>query len=582
MKFQLFKNDLYKDIPADDLKSQQRYKLYRTISVTAIFILISIFIQCHFLDISKEIYLFLAVTLLGTAVALVLNYVLLQKHRNVDIAYLITVFFLFFIVHVTTYFAGGIRNPGMMYLGTIILSVFMLLGNRTGWFFFAIAIVNLIFFYQLSQTTHISNILQGTDATAVDQDFVLTGILAILFLTAQIAYLESGKNVVVKTITQQRDELRQANSELKKLSLVASKADNAISITDAEGVIEWVNDGYCRLSGHKFDDLIGKSIGSLLTGVQTDHSELNNMMAELVKQQTYSGEMLKYHADGSTFWVQTTMTPIFDDDGEISQFILIESDITAKKDAQVKMEAYLRDLEKSHAELDQFAYVVSHDLKAPLRAIGQLTGMIEFEVGDTLPEDAQTNFTTIKGRVVRMEGLINGLLEYSRAHQSQSQEELVDIENLIKETIEFLGYRDECQCEIGEMPELMAEKIQMEQVFSNLIGNAVKYNDKDIKLLDIKAEKKDGEWLFSVKDNGPGIDQKYHEKVFQIFQTLQPRDQIESTGVGLSIVKKIISERGGKVWIESKEGMGSTFFFTWPEQARNINSHPFVNSVQAA
>ncbi|NNF01806.1 MAG: PAS domain-containing protein, partial [Bacteroidia bacterium] len=545
--------------------------------------LLMIFAQLQTLDINEGVYTFLAVTLLGTAFALLANYILVQRHKNLEIAYIVTVFFLFFIVHVTTYFAGGIRNPGMMYLGTIILSVFMLTGNRTGWFFFGLSIVNLIFFYQLSQSGVVSNILQGTDDTTVDQDFMLTGILAILFLTAQIAYLESGKNVVVKRITEQRDELRVANIELKKLSLVASKADNAISITDEKGVIEWVNDGYCRLTGHESKDVVGKSISKMLVGEKTDRVELNNMISELVSQSAYTGEMLKYHKDGSIFWVQITMTPIFNDYDEIERFIFIESDITAKKDAQFKMEAYLIDLEKSNAELDQFAYVVSHDLKAPLRAIGQLTGMIEMEVGDELPEDAQDNFTTIKGRVVRMEGLINGLLEYSRAHQAKQKEENVKVGELIKSTIEFLGFKDECKFEIAEnMPEMLAEKMQMEQIFSNLIGNAIKYNDKQNKTIVFNSEDQGDQYQFSVQDNGPGINPKYHDKIFQIFQTLQPRDKVESTGVGLAIVKKIITERGGKIWLDSEEGLGCTFYFTWPKVAVNTSQSPFEKTEEAA
>ena len=209
-------------------------------------------------------------------------------------------------------------------------------------------------------------------------------IFSILILAAQINYLESSKNIVIERITQSRNELREKNKELRKLSIVASKADNAIAITDGNGILEWVNEGFVRLTGYEFEEVSGKDSIQLFRGNDTDLVVISELTKAMTEKQNFTAEILKYHKKGNKFWTQVTMTPITSDDNKETKFIFIESDITTRKIAEEKMKEYLRNLEKSNAELDKFAYVVSHDLKAPLRAIGNLTGWIEEDVGDNI------------------------------------------------------------------------------------------------------------------------------------------------------------------------------------------------------
>jgi signal transduction histidine kinase len=252
--------------------------------------------------------------------------------------------------------------------------------------------------------------------------------------------------------------------------------------------------------------------------------------------------------------------------------------ITEQKDElelkNMQLGHYTKNLERKNSELDKFASIVSHDLKAPLRAIGNLTDWIEEDAGESLSGEVLTNFNHIKQRVKRMEDLINAILDYSRADRRVIQDEEVDVKQLVQESFDFIGSPKHVDLKINSiLPELHADRTRLNQVFSNLFSNAVRYSDKSNVIIQVSAARHGDDWLFSVKDNGPGIDPKYHDKVFVIFQTLQRRDDYESTGVGLAIVKKIIEDQGGKVWVESMPGQGADFKFIWPSRRKSAENN---------
>jgi len=564
----IFSNDYYHKIPSDDILSKQRYKLFIIFSAAGMFISLAVAIQTLFLLNHAGILLF---TLSSVFVVYGVNYLTLQHHERVKISYAITVLSTMIVLHVLTYYSGGIQNSGTFYFGSVILCAFMLLGNKAGKFVFLLSALNLVYFYIITEhTPWISNILVGDDESKIDQDFLITGILALLFIAAQCNSLEGNKNIVIRKITESRNELAEKNKELRKLSIVASKTENAVTITDHTGKTEWVNDGFTRLTGYTFEEVVGRNPGDLLYGEHTNKITIAEMNQKLDEKQSYSGELLKYRKDGSTLWMGLTITPIIEDNGKISKFIFIESDVTERKEAEEKMAAYLSDLEKTNKELDKFAWVVSHDLKAPLRAIGNLAGWIEEDAGEQFTPDVRQNFNIIKGRVSRMEDLINGLLDYSKAHRKRGDDVEVNVRELIKDTIDFIGAPSNTVVETGnKMPVLFTDKIKIQQIFSNLLNNAIKYNDKERIFIRVDMRETADMWEFSIEDNGPGIEPKYHEKVFVIFQTLNSRDNFESTGVGLAIVKKIIEEEGGKIWVESDKGRGSKFVFTWPKKKQD-------------
>lgn len=227
----------------------------------------------------------------------------------------------------------------------------------------------------------------------------------------------------------------------------------------------------------------------------------------------------------------------------------------------------VRDLRRSNKELQDFAYVAAHDLKAPLRGIGTLTDWIASDYADKFDEQGRQQLRMLKGRVARLSELIDGILHYSEIGRVASRTQPVDLNELVLEVIALLDPPKHVDVSVsGPLPVVVCEKIRVGQVFRNLIDNAVKYMDKAEGRIEILCEEQDGFWRFAISDNGPGIDRKYFEKIFQMFQTLAPRDERESTGIGLAIVKKIVELCGGSVWVESKVGEGTTFFFTLPKQ----------------
>ncbi|SNC74884.1 His Kinase A (phospho-acceptor) domain-containing protein [Hymenobacter gelipurpurascens] len=225
-------------------------------------------------------------------------------------------------------------------------------------------------------------------------------------------------------------------------------------------------------------------------------------------------------------------------------------------------------LERRNQELDQFAYVVSHDLKAPLRGIETASRWIEEDMGRELPEHIREFLLLMRTRVGRMENLISGILELARVGRTKQAEERVNVRELLQEILDSLAPPEGFKVELPSyLPTITTNRVQLQQVFSNLISNALKYHHQPEQgLIRIGCREERGQFMFSVQDNGPGISPEYHERIFVIFQTLTERDTLESTGVGLAIVKKIVERRGGTIRVESAEGQGATFLFTWPKE----------------
>jgi len=204
-------------------------------------------------------------------------------------------------------------------------------------------------------------------------------------------------------------------------------------------------------------------------------------------------------------------------------------------------------------------------LKAPLRAIGSLATWISTDYADKLDEEGKEQISLLIGRVKRMHGLIDAILEYSRVGRMREEMVEVDLNELVAEVIDMIAPPENIEIKVEDrLPSLLCEKTRFQQVFQNLLSNAIKYMDKPKGEIRIGCVEDGDYWKFSVADNGPGIERKHSDRIFQIFQTLSPRDESESTGVGLTIVKKIVQTCGGKIWVESEAGGGSTFFFTVP------------------
>jgi signal transduction histidine kinase len=223
-------------------------------------------------------------------------------------------------------------------------------------------------------------------------------------------------------------------------------------------------------------------------------------------------------------------------------------------------------LKRKNEELDQFAHIVSHDLKAPLRGIDNVVTWIEEDHNEELSPKIKEYIQLIRGRLIRAENLIKGILSYARVGREHPQREMVDLSQLMNDVQENLPVRPGITLMFpAKLPAVYTERIPLQQVLSNLIGNALKYHDKQIGKITITFSDQKSSYEFTVTDDGPGIAKHYFEKIFMIFQTLQERDVIESTGVGLAIVKKILDDRKQTIRVTSEPGQGASFMFTWPK-----------------
>jgi len=221
-------------------------------------------------------------------------------------------------------------------------------------------------------------------------------------------------------------------------------------------------------------------------------------------------------------------------------------------------------LEERNRELDQFAYVASHDLKAPLRAIANLSSWIQEDLADKLDDETRYNMNLLQSRVHRLENLINGLLVYSRIGRSVHESQSVSVGEMLTEIIDLLSPPVSCTIEVQQpMPILTTQLVPLQQIFNNLLGNAIKHGGKAATQIEISVRELDDYYEFTVADNGKGIDPQYHDRIFTIFETLDANDRQENTGIGLSIVKKAVENQGGKISVSSKLGLGTTFKFTW-------------------
>jgi light-regulated signal transduction histidine kinase (bacteriophytochrome) len=255
--------------------------------------------------------------------------------------------------------------------------------------------------------------------------------------------------------------------------------------------------------------------------------------------------------------------PIKNKAGKIVGLVGISRDITRLKQAEERQTQLLKELESANTELKDFAYIVYHDLKAPLRGIGSLAEWLLTDYKDKFDEDGKELLDLLMGRIKRMHNLIDGILQYSRIGRLREEKDEVNLNKLIKDIIDMIAPPENIKITVeNELPSILCEKTRISQVFQNLLSNAVKYMDKPKGEIKIGCNEDEEYWKFSISDNGPGIDKNHFEKVFQLFQTLKPRDEIEGTGIGLSVVKKIVELYGGTTWVDSKIGEGSTFYFT--------------------
>ena len=345
----------------------------------------------------------------------------------------------------------------------------------------------------------------------------------------------------------------------ERFRLVVEGAPNAMLKVDCRRVIDLVNRRAEELFGYTREELIGQSI-EVLIPERFRAAEPGHMAAFLVDPNARSmgggREFYGLRKDGSEVPIEIGLSPIEMPDGLSTLASIV--DITEHKRAE-------DNLRRSNAELEQFAYVASHDLQEPLRMVASYTGLLEQRYKGKLDAKADKYIHYAVDGAKRMQGLIRDLLDFSRVGSQGKPLAGVASKSVVRSVLEMLAHaiRDaNAHVEITTLPTVLADEGQLRQLFQNLIGNALKFRGEAAPLILIQAVRRKTHWLFSVTDNGIGMDMKYAERVFQMFQRLHSRDKYEGTGIGLAISKRIVERHGGQIWIESALGSGTTFFFT--------------------
>ncbi|WP_271855473.1 PAS domain-containing sensor histidine kinase [Patiriisocius marinus] len=363
-----------------------------------------------------------------------------------------------------------------------------------------------------------------------------------------------------RDVTLKRKYRESIEAERQKYSNIIANMKLGLIEVNNDDKILMVNQSLEEMSGYSEAELIGKKGAEvLLLEENSDIIEIENK--DRLKGKSNSYEVKAKNKKGEVRYWLISGAPNYNINGQVTGSIGVHLDITELKNLEFQKELLLEKLEKSNDELQEYAHVVSHDLKSPLRSINALVNWIREDNDKTLNKDTLSNLDLIDETLEKMEQLISNILKYSSLGSDSSISENVDTNQVIEDIKTLLHIPEHISIKVEQtLPIIKADKVKIQQLFQNLISNAIRYCDKNPGLIVIDFEELKDHYQFSIKDNGIGIAQEYHNKIFKIFQSLN--DHKDSSGIGLSIVKKVIDLYKGEIWLESEVGQGTTFFFT--------------------
>ena len=353
----------------------------------------------------------------------------------------------------------------------------------------------------------------------------------------------------------------------ERLAAIVEFSDDAIVSKDLNGIIQSWNRGAERIFGYTADEVIGRHISVLAAPGRLD--EFPNILARIS-----SGEQIDHYRterktkDGRILSVSLTVSPIRDATGKIIGASKILRDITEQENDQRALKKANELLTRSNGDLEHFAYSASHDLQEPLRMVFAYAEILQRTFGSTLGEDGNQYLGHIIEGATRMNRLLRGLQMFTHTlGLSGAEAEKVDANEVLTESLANLNAAIQESGAVvtqGPLPPVRLHKFQLEQLFQNLVGNAIRYRSEERPTIHVAAERHDDMWQFSVRDNGLGIDSEYREQIFGIFKRLHSAAEYPGTGLGLAICQRIVERAGGRIWVESNPGRGSTFLFTLP------------------
>ena len=382
----------------------------------------------------------------------------------------------------------------------------------------------------------------------------------------EVTFDENNTPIRMRGTVQDITERKKAEEKIQTMANAVESSNDAIITESLDGIITSWNKGAEHTYGYSAEEIIGKGVSLLEPdNLKGEIKQLIEKTKQEEKIQHY--ETLRIKKDGTTINASVTLSPVFDASGKFVAVSCIGRDITERKKAEETSKLKFEELRRSNEELEQFAYVSSHDLQEPLRMISSYLQLLQRRYEGNLDEKADKYIHFAVDGAFRMQNLINDLLEFSRVTTRGREPEHMDSEFILNQVISILEiYIKENKATVSHdtLPEVVADSTQLVQVFQNLIINGIKFHSKEAPQICISAEKKASEWIFSVQDNGIGIDPQYSEKIFEVFKRLHNKEAYPGTGIGLAVCKKIVERHGGRIWVESELGKGATFYFTLP------------------
>jgi PAS domain S-box-containing protein len=361
------------------------------------------------------------------------------------------------------------------------------------------------------------------------------------------------------------DALRRSEERFRLMA--AGVKDYANLMLDPEGLVVSWNEGAERIKGYRADEVLGQPFSLFYPAEEIRDGIPAFELAQAEKNGRFEGEGWRVRKDGSRFLAHGVITALRDGKGQLRGFGKITRDITEGRKSAENLEKTMVELKRSNDELEQFAYVASHDLQEPLRMVASYTQLIAKRYRGRLDSDADEFIAYAVDGCNRMQGLIQDLLSYSRAGANVGTLLETSCERALAKAVKNLQRTIEDGGAIvthDVLPMILTDETQLVQVFQNLIGNAIKYRRVEPPNVHVAAALMGEEWIFSVHDNGMGIDAQYFDRIFVIFQRLHGQKEFEGTGIGLAMCKKIVDRLGGRIWVESQLTKGSTFYFSLP------------------
>ncbi len=363
------------------------------------------------------------------------------------------------------------------------------------------------------------------------------------------------------------EELRTSESRFRLL--VEGIKDYAVMMLDRTGNIQTWNSGAELLFGYRAEEIIGQPLSRFLPPQGGERDTQAQELRKALDLGKVGAEDWRVRKDGTQFWANYATTPLYDSLGELQGFAYITRDLTERKRAETDLRKAVEELSRSNLDLEQFAYVASHDLQEPLRAVAGCVQVLKKRYQGELDSRADELISHTVDGVSRMQTLIDDLLAYSRVGTGGKAFEPSDCNAILSQALANL---EAAIAEAGaivthdHLPVAKADAAQLKQLFQNLISNAIKFRGNLPSRIHVGLRRDASDWVFSVEDNGIGMQPEYYDRIFVIFQRLHTRTEYPGTGIGLAICKKIVERHGGRIFVDSKPGHGSTFSFTIPER----------------